>query len=245
MGSGADPALADAARGSGYGSRSVSTSSTPRAPPSTTRSFTSPPTGPWPAATANSWPPAGNGSSGAWATAPPSPRSRPRSAASAVSSAGRTTCRSARAALYAQGIDIHLAPTWDNSDVWVPTMRHIAKEGRMYVVGVTSCLRGADLPPDIPGREELYGDPDDWLSRGNTVIVGPDGDVLAGAAHRRNGHPLRRRRRQPSPGQPPPIRPRRSLQPQRRIQTDREHGAAAPPPASNPPTRRHSAQRSR
>jgi len=86
----------------------------------------------------------------------------------------------ARTALYAQGIDIHLAPTWDNSDVWVPTMRHIAKEGRMYVVGVTSCLRGADLPPDIPGREELYGDPDDWLSRGNTVIVGPDGDVLAG-----------------------------------------------------------------
>jgi nitrilase len=86
----------------------------------------------------------------------------------------------ARAALYAQGIDIYLAPTWDNSDVWVPSLRHIAKEGRVYVVGVTSCIRAADLPPDLPGRDELYGGADDWLSRGNSVIVGPDGDVLAG-----------------------------------------------------------------
>ncbi|MFI5042136.1 MAG: carbon-nitrogen hydrolase family protein [Acidimicrobiales bacterium] len=86
----------------------------------------------------------------------------------------------ARAALYAQGIDIHLAPTWDNSDVWVSTMRHIAKEGRVFVAGVTSCIRCADLPLDVPGRDELYGEADDWLSKGNSVIVGPDGEVLAG-----------------------------------------------------------------
>jgi len=86
----------------------------------------------------------------------------------------------ARAALYAQGIDLLLAPTWDNSDVWVPTMRHIAKEGRIYVVGVTACICSGDLPADIPAHDELYGNPGDWLSRGNSVIVGPDGDVLAG-----------------------------------------------------------------
>jgi nitrilase len=86
----------------------------------------------------------------------------------------------ARAALYAQGIDVYLSPTWDNSEVWVPTMQHIAKEGRTYVIGITSCIRAADLPADLPGRAELYGDPDDWLSRGNTVIVGPDGNILAG-----------------------------------------------------------------
>ena len=86
----------------------------------------------------------------------------------------------ARAALYAQGIDIYLAPTWDNSDVWVPSMRHIAREGRVFVVGVAACIRGSDVPKDIPGRDELYGDDDDWLSQGNSVIVGPDGDVLAG-----------------------------------------------------------------
>ena len=48
----------------------------------------------------------------------------------------------ARTAMYEQGVDILLAPTWDNSDVWVASMRHIAKEGRCYVLGVTSCLRG-------------------------------------------------------------------------------------------------------
>ena len=86
----------------------------------------------------------------------------------------------ARAAMYAQGIDIYLAPTWDNSDVWVPTLRHIAKEGRVHVIGVNSCIRGADVPTGLPGRDDLYGGEDDWLSRGNTVIVGPDGEVLAG-----------------------------------------------------------------
>src|SRR3712207_5174406 len=86
----------------------------------------------------------------------------------------------ARAALYGQGIDVYLAPTWDNSDVWVPTLRHIAREGRTFVVGVTACIQVADLPADVPGREDMYGDPDDWLSRGNSVVVGPDGEVLAG-----------------------------------------------------------------
>src|SRR5919108_906080 len=51
----------------------------------------------------------------------------------------------ARAALYELGIDIYLAPTWDNSDVWVPTLRHIAKEGRVYVIGVPYCMRGSDV----------------------------------------------------------------------------------------------------
>jgi nitrilase len=86
----------------------------------------------------------------------------------------------ARAAMYAQGVEVYLAPSWDNSDVWVPTLRHIAKEGRVFVVGVTPCIRGSDVPADIPGRDELYGGDDDWLSRGNSVIVDPDGEILAG-----------------------------------------------------------------
>jgi len=86
----------------------------------------------------------------------------------------------ARYAMYAQGIDIYLAPTWDNSDMWVPTMRHIAKEGRIHVVGVTFCLRGRDVPADLPGRDDLYPDGDDWLAKGNSCVVGPEGDLLAG-----------------------------------------------------------------
>lgn len=89
------------------------------------------------------------------------------------------------AALYAQGIDVYLAPTWDNSDVWVPTLRHIAKEGRVYVIGVTSCIRGSDVPSGLPGADEIYGREDDWMSRGNTTICGPDGEILAGPVQER------------------------------------------------------------
>ena len=85
----------------------------------------------------------------------------------------------ARAAMYAQGVEIYLAPTWDNSEEWVATLQHIAKEGRAYVVGVAPLLRGSDVPEDLRG--EVYrADVDDWMSRGHTTIVGPDGQVLAG-----------------------------------------------------------------
>jgi nitrilase len=86
----------------------------------------------------------------------------------------------ARYALYAQGIDVYVAPTWDNSDMWVPTMRHIAKEGRIHVIGVTFCLRASDVPTDLPGRDDLYARDDEWLAKGNSCIVGPEGQLLAG-----------------------------------------------------------------
>jgi nitrilase len=86
----------------------------------------------------------------------------------------------ARAALYAQGVDIWLAPTWDTSDVWPATLRHIAKEGRTHVIGVAPLMRGSDIPTGLPGRDELYGGDEDWLSRGLSTIVAPDGSVLAG-----------------------------------------------------------------
>ena len=86
----------------------------------------------------------------------------------------------ARVALYEKQVDILLAPTWDNSEVWPLSMRHIAKEGRCYVAGITSCLRGSDVPEGIPGRDEIYGGADDWMSRGNSIIVDPYGAVLAG-----------------------------------------------------------------
>jgi len=87
----------------------------------------------------------------------------------------------ARMAMYAQGIDILLAPTWDNSHVWVPTLQHIAREGRCFVIGCTPCQHGSDVLADLPGRSDLYpGDEGDWMSKGNSSIVGPDGDLLAG-----------------------------------------------------------------
>src|SRR5205085_9375487 len=93
----------------------------------------------------------------------------------------------ARAALFAQSVDLYLAPTWDSSDVWPATLRHIAKEGRVYVVGVNSILRGSSIPEDVPYRADLYGGEDDWLALGNSAIVGPEGDVLAGPLVREEG----------------------------------------------------------
>ncbi len=94
----------------------------------------------------------------------------------------------ARAAMYQQGIDIYLAPTWDNSDTWPCTLRHIAREGRVFVIGTNTCLHARDVPRALPGADLLYpGDEDDWLARGNTMIVGPDGGVLAGPLTGRAG----------------------------------------------------------
>ena len=84
----------------------------------------------------------------------------------------------ARAAMYAQGVEIYVAPTWDNSDSWVPTLRHIAKEGRCYVIGVAPLLRGSDVPEEFRG--DIYHGDDDWMCRGLSTIVAPGGKVLAG-----------------------------------------------------------------
>jgi nitrilase len=84
----------------------------------------------------------------------------------------------ARAAMYAQGVDIYLAPTWDNSETWVSTLQHIAKEGRVYVVGVAPLLHGGHVPAKLRG--DLYGETGDWMSRGHTAIVEPGGKILAG-----------------------------------------------------------------
>jgi nitrilase len=86
----------------------------------------------------------------------------------------------ARFAMYAKGIDVWCAPTWDNSDGWISTLRHIALEGRVFVIGVAPLLRGSDVPDDVPGRQEVWGGEDDWMCRGASTIVGPDGEVLAG-----------------------------------------------------------------
>jgi nitrilase len=90
----------------------------------------------------------------------------------------------ARAAMYAKGVDIWVAPTWDNDDTWVATLRHIAKEGRVYVLGVAPLLRGSDVPEELRG--DLYrAGADDWMSRGQSAIVAPGGEVLAGPVFER------------------------------------------------------------
>lgn len=96
----------------------------------------------------------------------------------------------ARFHMYAQGVDVWLAPTLATGDGWIATMQHLARENRMYVVGVNPVLHRDTVPADFPHRDELLptsgsGDGSPWVEPGNTVIVGPDGALLAGPVRER------------------------------------------------------------
>jgi nitrilase len=85
----------------------------------------------------------------------------------------------ARMALYGKGVEIYLAPTADPRDTWQASLRHIACEGRCFVLGANQFVRRDMYPTDLPCLAELDGGPD-VLCRGGSAIVGPLGDVLAG-----------------------------------------------------------------
>lgn len=85
-----------------------------------------------------------------------------------------------RAAMYAKGIDIYCAPTADGRDSWLPSMRHIALEGRVFVLSANQFCRRSDYPEEYPTP---FGDePDTVMSRGGSCIIGPMGNILADAA---------------------------------------------------------------
>ena len=91
----------------------------------------------------------------------------------------------ARFYLYSQGVDVWVAPTLATGDGWVATMQHIAREGRCFVIGVNPCLRVDQIPADFPDRERVWptdAEDSEWVEPGNTVIVDPNGGVLAGPA---------------------------------------------------------------
>jgi nitrilase len=88
----------------------------------------------------------------------------------------------ARYALYAWGTEIYVAPTWDRGEPWLSTLRHIAKEGRAYVVGACSAVH-RDHVPDEYGFKSAYLPGDlEWVNPGQSAIVDPDGKPLAGPA---------------------------------------------------------------
>jgi nitrilase len=93
----------------------------------------------------------------------------------------------ARFALYAQGIDIHIAPTYDSGEGWIGTMQHIAKEGGCWVISAGVALRNEDLPDDFPDRESLYPPNEDWINPGDSVVIAPGGDKVAGPLHEQQG----------------------------------------------------------
>ncbi|MFY3131530.1 carbon-nitrogen hydrolase family protein [Achromobacter ruhlandii] len=88
-----------------------------------------------------------------------------------------------RTAMYAKGVQIWCAPTVDERDIWQCSMRHIAHEGRCFVISACQVQPSpAELGLDVPGW-----DPQRPLINGGSLIVGPLGDVLAGPLHGQTG----------------------------------------------------------
>ena len=83
-----------------------------------------------------------------------------------------------RAAMYAKGIQIYCAPTADSRDSWTATVRHIAVEGRCFVLSCNQFNRRKDFPPDYPAG--AGNDPEAIVTRGGSCIVDPFGNFLAG-----------------------------------------------------------------
>ena len=92
----------------------------------------------------------------------------------------------ARFALYAAGVQIYLAPTWDSSEAWLTAMRHIAREGGTFVVSCCQALKSGDIP-DKYEFKKLYPDDREWINKGNSCIIDPKGQIIAGPLESRQG----------------------------------------------------------
>ena len=83
----------------------------------------------------------------------------------------------ARVALYEQGVELYLAPTADQRPSWQATVKHIACEGRCFVLGCNQFVTKSMFPEDFRETLEL---PNEVVCRGGSVVVSPLGNVVAG-----------------------------------------------------------------
>jgi nitrilase len=83
-----------------------------------------------------------------------------------------------RTAMYSKGIELYCAITVDDRETWIPTVRHIALEGRCFVLSACQFLQRSDLPPGYP-TDRLPASLES-IVRGGSCIVGPLGQLLAG-----------------------------------------------------------------
>ena len=83
-----------------------------------------------------------------------------------------------RTAMYAKNIQLWCAPTADGRKTWIPTMQHVALEGRCFVFSCNQFTRRRDFPADY--RAIQGDDPETVISEGGSCIVSPLGELLAG-----------------------------------------------------------------
>lgn len=92
----------------------------------------------------------------------------------------------ARTAMYGKGVEFYLAPTADARDSWHATVRHIACEGRCFVLSCNQFVTKEMYPKDLVGIEDLDNQPK-IMCRGGSTIITPLGDVLAGPLYDKEG----------------------------------------------------------
>ena len=83
-----------------------------------------------------------------------------------------------RTAMYSKGIGLYCAPTAHDRPTWLPTMQHIALEGRCFVLSACQMNRRRDYPADYALAADVEAD--HVLMRGGSCIIDPLGKVLAG-----------------------------------------------------------------
>ena len=66
-------------------------------------------------------------------------------------------------------------------------MRHIAREAGAWVIGCSTPMQAADVPADLPHRDKLFPDADEWINDGDAVVHNPFGPAVAGPMHREKG----------------------------------------------------------
>jgi nitrilase len=86
--------------------------------------------------------------------------------------------------MYSKGVEIYLAPTADARETWQATLRHIACEGRCFVLGCNQFVTKSMYPADLVGAEDLAGEPE-VMCRGGSAVVSPLGTLLAGPLYDR------------------------------------------------------------
>ncbi len=83
----------------------------------------------------------------------------------------------ARAAMYKKGVSIYVAPTADSRDEWQCTMRHIALEGRCFVLSCNQFVTKDMYPKDLKYYRDLETEPE-IMCRGGSTIIDPLGKYV-------------------------------------------------------------------
>jgi nitrilase len=92
----------------------------------------------------------------------------------------------ARNTIYEFGTQILASPTWDKSPNWIQSMQHIAREGGLFVISTCMALKMDDIPDEYEFKK-LYPEGREWINVGNSSIIAPNGQFLAGPLEAEEG----------------------------------------------------------